>query len=263
MRLLQRGSTGPDVIELQRQLRGLGHESIGTGGELFDARTEAAVRDFQKAAGLPPDDGVVGPLTDAALVAALAAQNLPELREFRGGLGFLLREEGHAGRPYWPGGHSGLTLDPGFDLGQNSAPLLQIIYGRILPPRAMEALRAAIGARGEQAEEWVSHPRIASIRIERRSAALVLPRICAPRWIEATLACPPLLHPGAPRGAHTALLSLAFNAGPYSVGQLRAPAVDEGWRAVADRLRAMHPNHPGLSARRHREADLILADLPG
>jgi lipoprotein-anchoring transpeptidase ErfK/SrfK len=65
---LAEGATGPDVVALQRRLRDLGFwlpEPTGT----FDAPTTHAVVAFQKTLGLERD-GVVGPLTRAALPGA-------------------------------------------------------------------------------------------------------------------------------------------------------------------------------------------------
>ena len=72
-RLLRNGSEGDDVRELQAALIELGYSCglWGMDGEFGDA-TELAVRSFQDDAGLDID-GLVGPLTTAALEAALAA----------------------------------------------------------------------------------------------------------------------------------------------------------------------------------------------
>lgn len=65
MRLLRRGSRGPDVAEVQRQLSELGYV-VGPIDGIFGVRTEAAVIRFQRDRGLVPD-GIVGPLTYNAL----------------------------------------------------------------------------------------------------------------------------------------------------------------------------------------------------
>lgn len=63
--MLRRGSKGPDVERLQRQLAAAGFDPGGSDG-IFGAKTEAAVRAFQSARGLSAD-GIVGPKTWAAL----------------------------------------------------------------------------------------------------------------------------------------------------------------------------------------------------
>lgn len=75
-RMLQKGDTGDDVAKLQSALVRLGY-NLGTFGTCkdgvdgsFGAKTEEAVRSFQKASGLAKD-GKYGAKTHAALMAAL------------------------------------------------------------------------------------------------------------------------------------------------------------------------------------------------
>lgn len=70
MSLLQRGSSGPDVLTLQSTLKQLGFDPNGVDGT-FGPGTEAAVIAFQKSKGLTAD-GKVGPNTMAALQASAA-----------------------------------------------------------------------------------------------------------------------------------------------------------------------------------------------
>ena len=69
---LKAGSNGSQVKELQRALAQLGYKP-GTVDGIFGPDTEAAVMRFQTAAKLAAD-GVVGPLTLAALGKALRTQ---------------------------------------------------------------------------------------------------------------------------------------------------------------------------------------------
>ncbi len=71
---LRRGSTGAGVAMLQRLLIRLGGNVTADG--FFGSGTEQALRDFQSRSGLPAD-GVAGPRTKAALVAAAARSQGP------------------------------------------------------------------------------------------------------------------------------------------------------------------------------------------
>lgn len=68
MSILQQGSTGPDVTDLQTTLKELGFDPHGVDGK-FGAGTKTAVIAFQQSKGLTPD-GKVGPATIAALKSA-------------------------------------------------------------------------------------------------------------------------------------------------------------------------------------------------
>jgi hypothetical protein len=68
-RVLREGAQGPDVRTLQSILIARGYGRIARTGT-FDARTTAAVKVFQREAGLAPD-GAVGPQTRPKLVALM------------------------------------------------------------------------------------------------------------------------------------------------------------------------------------------------
>ena len=70
--LIGLGASGPAVLALQQQLVALGYW-LGTPDGTFGDTTEQAVYALQKAAGLDPD-GVVGPLTEAALARGARPQ---------------------------------------------------------------------------------------------------------------------------------------------------------------------------------------------
>lgn len=67
--LLQKGSTGPDVTELQTNLTNLGYSTHGIDG-IFGTNTYNAVISFQQSHGLTAD-GIAGPNTQNAISAAL------------------------------------------------------------------------------------------------------------------------------------------------------------------------------------------------
>ena len=76
-RLLRRGARGPAVEKIQQALVDAGFPLpvFGVDGK-FEAETQGAVRDYQRARGLSPD-GIVGPITMARLDAEFAGPTLP------------------------------------------------------------------------------------------------------------------------------------------------------------------------------------------
>lgn len=64
--MLKQGSTGQDVLQLQRQLQALGYSIVADGK--FGPATSSAVREFQRSMGLR-QDGIAGPQTLSAIVA--------------------------------------------------------------------------------------------------------------------------------------------------------------------------------------------------
>ncbi|GHG44679.1 peptidoglycan-binding domain-containing protein [Streptomyces zaomyceticus] len=75
-RVLRRGSTGPEVEDLQRRLRRL-HLYFGSTDGTFGPFLEAALSSFQRINDIPEERGVYGPLTRAALQAATGRGDRP------------------------------------------------------------------------------------------------------------------------------------------------------------------------------------------
>lgn len=73
---IRRGSRGDTVVKAQKRLQELGYDigSMGADG-IFGARTEAAVKDFQRDWGLT-EDGVIGPNTWERLLTAPVIEHL-------------------------------------------------------------------------------------------------------------------------------------------------------------------------------------------
>jgi hypothetical protein len=87
--MLRRGDHGQNVKTVQRALQAQGFD-IDDDGD-FGPRTDGAVREFQRGAGLN-DDGIVGPKTLAAL--GLDPDSLVAVRGSSGGSGSSVSEEG-------------------------------------------------------------------------------------------------------------------------------------------------------------------------
>ena len=82
-RILKEGRTGGDVALMQKYLIGLGYDlgRYGADGDFGDC-TELAVMEFQRDHGLEAD-GEYGPLTHAALIAAVETAKQPEGAQVR------------------------------------------------------------------------------------------------------------------------------------------------------------------------------------
>lgn len=256
---LRLGARGDDVRTLQARLELAGFPAARDG--VFGPRTEAALCAYQRFSGLV-DDGVAGERTIAALESDARASCWPGLETFRGSVGFLLAWEGHRGRPYWPGHHSGVTLDPGYDLGYRTDPgELRRLYGW-LSEEQLEALVRCAGIRGAPARVRLRGA-VDRVRVDRLQAASVLPAIAAPYWQEVTQRFEGL--EAGPPGAHTAILSLGYNRGPRNadLDALRCPIAAGDWRTVAARIRLMQQDHPlaGVRRRRRAEAQLVEEEL--
>lgn len=97
--LLQQGSRGPEVSNLQNRLKQAGLQ-VGQSG-VFDAKTQSAVRQYQQAKGLQVD-GVVGQQTWGSFLG----QKLPPGVQ-------MLKGGGGGGAPADPTGRNKDSFDPG------------------------------------------------------------------------------------------------------------------------------------------------------
>ncbi len=183
---------------------------------------------------------------------------------FRGDLAWLHERESHAGRPYWPGNISGVTLDPGLDLGHASVNLVERVVRPLLTAEQWAAVWKVLGLKGQKARQALkSSPLLQSIRMSREVAAELLPVVALPYWLAIVKRFPSLRD--APPAVQTALLSLAYNRGPGNGGLevLTKPLEAGDWRAVGVTIRAMQQDHAqkGIRSRRRLEGELILANL--
>lgn len=182
------------------------------------------------------------------------------LPDFRGDLAWLHARESHAGRPYWPGGASGVTLDPGLDLGHASVNLVERLIYPLLSVEQRRAVWGVLGLKGQRARQALkSSPILQGIRTSREQAAALLPAVALPYWLAILRRFPSLRE--APPPVQTALLSLAYNRGPGNEGLavLREPLEAGDWLRVASAIGAMQQDHPqgAIRERRKLEAQLI------
>jgi hypothetical protein len=249
------------VRRLQRLLirQGFILEADGVFGE----DTEQAIRSLQNENNLQVD-GIAGPEVWRILDPSQAEPGSSEdrLENFRGDLAWIYSREGHTGRAYWPGGDSGVTLDPGVDLGQAPSRLVEEAYKDILLQDQLEAVRRVFGVKGEAAgKALLADPLLQSIRISRSQAEMVFPCCIQPYWEALCRRFPSLASQDVPGPVQTALLSLADNRGPgnRNLTPLQRPFEEKDWGRVADIIGNMQQNHrlEVIRRRRRMEADLI------
>lgn len=253
---------------LQHALRKAGY-AVDCDG-LFGPATESAVKVFQKEHNLSCD-GIVGRNTWRALSPWLAIEHqrrtpdeIDVLAGFRGDLHWVHRWEGHAGHPYWPGGHSGVTLDPGFDLGHQSALLLRKLYFD-LPFQALDLLETAIGLTGQDARAFIRDHDVSDIRITYEMAERVFPLIADKYWRALCLRFRTLADTSTPACVQTVMLSIGYNRGPNNTGltTLEAFLDAHDWKGAGDCICEMQQDHQlaGIRRRRKEEGEYIKSHL--
>lgn len=260
---------GSVVSHLQDGLAASGLE-VGVDGR-FGSGTLTALRQFQRQAGVAVT-GVADRATWDRLEPALArarALRQPHLAEqlptFRGDLDWVHEQEGHRGTPYWPGGESGVTLDPGVDLGHADPALIARLYRPLMSAPAYAAVQRLCGVKGEEAARALrSGAPLRAVRLTREQAESILPFAARDYWdgvrrrfqVDRASTLP---------SVQTVLLSLAYNrgAGNEALAALAAPLEEERWEDVAALVGAMQQGHasPGIPRRRRAEANLIRAEL--
>ena len=153
------------------------------------------------------------------------------MKWFRGSLRFLLEKEGYVGKPYWPGGNSGVTLDPGVDLGYADWELVERVYRPLVNDRGWRAMERARGVRGSDAKGLVPVLRRAGIRISEADALALMEVVAEPYWLGIVQRFPVLKRETTPEEVQTAMLSLAYNRGVWNghVEVLKEPLRKGDW----------------------------------
>ena len=234
--------------------------------------TMNAIKAFQSSVGLEAS-GVFDPGSWTKLAPHLEAatgEREARVREmlerFRGDLDWVHERESHAGRPYWPGGISGVTLDPGVDLGHASPETIEELYSPLLTQAQMKALRLVYGIKAEDARTALhTVPGLADMRISREQASELMPYAAKPYWEGISRRFPALARQDTLPAVQTALLSLAYNRGVFNryLDPLGGLLAGKDWQAAADRIGSMQQSHElrGIRIRRRQEAMLIRAEL--
>lgn len=185
---------------------------------------------------------------------------------FHGDLDWIHHLEGHIGRAYWPGGKSGVTLDPGVDMGYVELPRLRNYYRDHLSSEQWEAINHVMGLRGQVAKAALDADEVLQgIHVQQELADEILPHAIKPYWDQINERFPVLNDEDIPPSVQTVLLSLAYNRGPNNSGLevLREPLQEHRWEDTADLVSQMQQTHSllGIRKRRRWEGALIRAEL--
>lgn len=256
-----------EVKALQQELIALGY-SVDVDG-LFGQGTEDAIKAFQKKHGSDAD-GIVGKNTWKAIKGTETTKTVQdaslELKDFRGDLKWVHDREGHAGKVYWPGGASGVTLDPGVDLGYASPDLIKNAYQDLLTSEQMTAVQKVMGIKGDDAEKALKADAILKeIKINRDQADTIFQYAAIPYWDGIVDRFNTLPETDTLSSVHTVMLSLSYNRGAKNRGLevLKTPLETKNWHELADVIGNMQQDHKlkGIRKRRRMEADLIRKEL--
>ena len=197
------------------------------------------------------------------------------LTDFRGSAAWVHAREGSGlalyGRSaYWPGGSSGVTLDPGFDLGYQTEERLRSHYDQILTEQELRACLSVIGLRGRAAlnalhSDTLEKEILRGIEIPRDRQQVLFAVMAASYWEDICARFPVLREECTPPPVQTALLSLSYNRGPSNddLATLAGPLADEEWERVGAAIAGMQQGHrlESIALRRRREAALVLQPL--
>jgi peptidoglycan hydrolase-like protein with peptidoglycan-binding domain len=258
------------VKNLQTGLRAAAY-AVSPDGQ-FGTNTENAVKTFQEAEHVETN-GIVSKATWTQLspylqptVGASQDRIRQYLPSFEGDLNWVHEREGHRGTLYWPGGSSGVTLDPGVDLGQVTNETIEALYGTLLTAKQQAAIRNVIGIKGAAAKNALdNNPTLRTIRIGREDAERIMPQAGQSYWNNIVDRFRSLADANTLPSVQTVLLSLSYNRGGQNqdLEQLRGPLSAQDWGDVASRIGGMQQNHEleGIRIRRRMEADLIRAEV--
>lgn len=183
----------------------------------------------------------------------------------------IFRHEGCPEHPYWPGGHSGITLGVGYDLAHHSEQDLRrdwLEEGRIqaVGPSEVSGLLSACGKAGNAARDAL--PRVRRAVVTREGALEVFLDVSLPKYEEITGQAFPGVE-NLPELARGALVSLIYNRGGRMEGdsrremrEVRDAVADGDLPEIAAAIRRMKrlwegKGLDGLLRRREDEAKMV------
>jgi len=260
----------PIVEKVQRAL-GLAGQDLVPDGQ-FGKGTRKALTSFQKSMNLSPSGEMEPSSWDALkpqfqiLLGPVQAQIDKLMPTFHGDLDWVHAQEGHRGNPYWPGGQSGVTLDPGVDLGHANPELVRNIYRPRLGDDTWVLLEPVLGIRGDDARDLLSRSTpLKAIKISKTMAYEIMPHVASTYWDKIAERFPALNEETAPASVQTVLLSLSYNRGPHNrhLDSLTVPIEKRNWFWVAKKVGRMQRRHKlkGIRLRRKMEGKLIQTEL--
>lgn len=241
---------------------------------------EARIKRIQSHLGISTD-GLVGPATLTAIENAIFGKKAQitvadhhSLSVSISGLKKLVKHEISSNayykkflsHPVWPGGHSGITIGIGYDLGYNDERQIRKDWSGKLSEMDLEKLVVISGLKGNTAKQALGG--VKSVKVSLESAEAVFYESTLPRFAASTLKT----YPGANKlypDAQAGLLSLIYNRGTSLRGSRRKrmaaikPLVTaQDYIGIAEQIRDMKvlwadKNLPGLLKRRDDEAKLI------
>ena len=260
---------GPTLLALQNEM-GLKTKT----NETYLAKV-MAIQSFLRCAA----DGIIGPITLTRIENFLNSK-LPQLPSgasmlvSKESLEMLIAFEISSKALYekryqkliWPGGHSGLTIGIGFDLGFATATEIRNAWQYYVDAPTLELLMSFAGLSGTAAKNALAKGK--SIVIDYNSAISVFYLSTLPIYAKSTRKAFPGVEK-LPPGAQGALLSLVYNRGASTTGSSRSEMkniVDlvqkqdlAGIAAQITKMKRLWEGKglPGLLARRDKEAALV------
>ncbi len=192
------------------------------------------------------------------------------MENFRGDLKWVHKWEGHLGKPYWPKGRSGVTLDPGVDLGYAEWDLVERAYGPLIEADLLQDLSRTRGIKGDEAGQFLEQARnenapFTRIRIKRDQGDELFGIVAEPYWKGISKRFGALLRENTPGAVQTVFLSLAYNRGVNNrdFEQLHAPLDGGDFKEVGRLVGGMQQDHKlaGIRRRRQEEGKLILENV--